>query len=929
MDQLVIAGTVLSGRYVIDREIGRGGMATVFVAEDLRQRRRVAVKILRPDVALALGSARFLSEIEIASRLTHPHILPVHDSGEDAGVLYYVMPYVEGESLREKLNRVGRLPVEEALAIAREIADALAYAHELDVVHRDIKPGNVLLLAGHAVVADFGVARAISAAADERVTSAGFIVGTPVYMSPEQAAGDTLDGRTDVYALGCVVYEMLTGTPPFLGETPREVFAKHRSVRPRSLRELRPEVPPPAAEAIERALGKLPEDRFVSAREFAEALRAPAQWQTAPRPRRRAGLIALAAILAVAAGLVVRADRLTRADLAAPPAIVVLPLDGDRAEPAPGSRRADAMFAELIDWMPGLHARQPGAVPAGGRPWSDMPLTDLLTWAREQGGRYLLAGSLASEGAGRQVTVDLYATETGERLSHAVDTTAGPDVGPAVGRLAASVVRTLARRERLELGSAGAVLASTNVLPAIGHMLQAQGKFWTGDLDAAAEELRAAVAADSNCGLAYQRLSVVEAWRHDFPAALGAAEAGLGRDDRLAPRWVQLLQAQRYLVLGYGDSAIAKYQSAVLDDRDDIDGWFGLGEALFHYAGFSDASPRDARPALGRVATLDSAFAPIYNHLVDLAVYDDDRKAASSFLARIPLDHPLRPAKAAEVQLRFGDATERAAALATLRVADRKDITESIIFWAHGAFDLRLADTAATFLLGPDRVPDDRLRGAQSRLVTQAALGRWERGLAAWDSVAGATPFDAWLISAELAGFPVGARTGPMFARARADAAAGRTPDFTLPPWSEPRQGFEALVYRAVAEGTSAEARELLRRIERAPPAAPSEPSANALVWSLRARLALHSGDTTAAIAGLQRAVARIAEIHTANYPLTAMGPQRRLLARLLLARGDSAGAERWRRSFAASWSVADLLYRAGPDSLGTGRLPPPPRSAP
>jgi tetratricopeptide (TPR) repeat protein len=491
-------------------------------------------------------------------------------------------------------------------------------------------------------------------------------------------------------------------------------------------------------------------------------------------------------------------------------------------------------------------------------------------------------------------------------------------VGAAVGRLAAGVVRTVARREGLELGSAGAVLASTNVLPAVGHMLQAQGKFWTGDLDAAAEELRTAVGADSNCGLAYQRLSVVEAWRHDLPAALAAAEAGLRRADRLAPRWVQLLRAQRYLVLGYGDSAIATYQSAVLDDRDDIDGWFGLGEALFHYAGFTDASPRDARPALERVATLDSAFAPIYNHLVDLAVYDGDRKAASTFLTRIPLDHPLRPAKTAEVQLRFGDATERAAALATLRTADRKDITESIIFWAHGAFDLRLADTAATFLLGPDRVPDDRLRGAQSRLVTQAALGHWERGLAAWDSVAGATPFDAWLINAELAGFPVGARTGPMFQRARADADAGRTPDFTLPPWSEPRQGFEALVYRAVAEGTSAEARELLRRIERAAPAAPSEPSANALVWSLRARLALLSGDTTAAIAGLQRAVARIAEIYTANYPLTAMGPQRQLLARLLLARGDTAGAERWRRSFTASWSVADLLY-----------LSPPPRSVP
>ncbi len=924
MDPLVIAGTVLGGRYVIDREIGRGGMATVFVAEDLRQRRRVAVKILRPDVALALGSQRFLSEIEIASRLTHPHILPVHDSGEDAGVLYYVMPYVEGESLREKLTRVGTLPVEEALEITREIADALAYAHGLDVVHRDIKPGNVLLLAGHAVVADFGVARAISAAADERVTSAGFIVGTPVYMSPEQAAGERLDGRTDVYALGCVVYEMLTGKPPFLGETPQEVFARHRTARVRPVRELRPQVPAAAAEAIERALSKLPEARFAGARELAEALRAPAQWETAvPRSRRRAGLIALAAVLAVAAGVAVRADRGVRADLAVPPSIVVLPLAGDQAGPGADSRRADAMFAELIGWMPGLHVAQPGAAPP------DMPLANLLTWAGKQGGRYLLAGSVATEGAGRQVTIDLYATGTGERLSHAVDTTTGPDIGSAVGRLAAGVVRTLAGRERLELGSAGAVLASTNVLPAIGHMLQGQAKFWTGDLDAAAGELRAAIAADSNCGLAYHRLSVVETRRYDFAAALAAADAGLARTDRLAPRWVQLLKAQRYFVLGNGDSAIATFQSAVLDDRDDVDGWFGLGEALFHFAGFSDASPRDSRPAFERMAALDSSFAPIYDHLVDLAVYDGDREAATAFLARIPDDRPGRTTSAAEVALRFGDAAERAAALATLRTADRKDITEAIIFWARGGFDIRLADTAATFLLGPDRVPDDRVRGAEYRLATQAALGQWERGLAAWDSVGGSVPFDAWLILAGLAGHPVGARAGPMFDRARADVAAGRTPDFTLPPWSEPRQGFEALVFRALAEGSAADTRDLLRRIERAAPAAPSEPGADALRGSLRARLALLSGDTAAAIGELQRAVARIPQSVTANYPLVAAPLQRFLLARLLLARGDTAGSERWRRSFVGTRSVADLLFRAGLDSLGAGRLSPRSRSVP
>ncbi len=925
MNQLVIAGTVLGGRYVIDREIGRGGMANVFVAQDLRQRRRVAVKVLRPDVALALGSQRFLSEIEIASRLTHPHILPVHDSGEDAGVLYYVMPYVEGESLRDKLNRVGRLPVEEALVITREIADALAYAHDLDVVHRDIKPGNVLLLAGHAVVADFGVARAISAAADERVTSAGFIVGTPVYMSPEQAAGETLDGRADMYALGCVAYEMLTGTPPFLGETPREVFARHRSMRPRPLRDLRPEVPAPAAEAIERALGKLPEDRFADAREFAAALRAPVQWEPAARPSRRFAFVALAAALLVAAALGLRAVRRSSADLSVPPTILVLPLDGYSPAGSVGGAGADARFAELIGWMPGLRGTRADGLPPGGRRWTDIPLPELLAWGRKQGGRYLLAGELTPHGAGRRLTVDLFATATGERLSHAVDTTAGADVGPAVGRLAADVVRTVARREGLELGAAGAVLASTNVMPAVGHMIQAQEKFWSSDLSGAASELHAAVEADSSCGLAYLRLSEAERWQHDFPAALEAVEAGLRRADQMAPRWAQLLKAQRYLVLGFGDSAIATFQSAVLDERDDVDGWLGLGEALVHYAGFSGASTQDARPAFERLAALDSTFAPIYYHLVDLAVYAGDSQAAANSLRRVLPDHPYRPSKVAEVRLRFGPPGERAAALAALRSADRQAISEAVVAWAHGAFDLGLADTAAGFLLGADRVPDDRLRGADYRLATRAAMGRWAEGYAAWDSVARSVTIDPWLVQAVLAGFPARDRADPMFEWARAQMRAGRMPDFKLQPWDDLRQGFEALVYRAVVEGDSAETADLLRRIDRAPPPPPFEPAAEALRWSLRARLALLAHDTTAAVAGLRRAVARIPETHTANFPLTAAGPQRFLLARLLLARGDSAGAERWRRSFSGSWAVSDLFYLPALDSLG----PPRTRSAP
>jgi serine/threonine-protein kinase len=214
--------SALSDRYVIERELGAGGMATVYLARDPKHSREVAIKVLRPELAAGLGVERFVREIEIAAQLTHPHILPLHDSGEADGFLYYVMPYVEGESLRHRINREGQLPIDDALQITREVAAALSYAHSQDVVHRDIKPENVLLSAGEAVVADFGIARAVSAAGGEHLTETGISIGTPAYMSPEQASGeDRIDGRTDIYALGCMLYEMLSGDAPYMASTRR------------------------------------------------------------------------------------------------------------------------------------------------------------------------------------------------------------------------------------------------------------------------------------------------------------------------------------------------------------------------------------------------------------------------------------------------------------------------------------------------------------------------------------------------------------------------------------------------------------------------------------------------------------------------------------------------------------------------------------
>ena len=285
----------LRDRYLIERELGRGGMATVYLARDLKHDRLVALKVIHPELAATLGPERFLREVQLTARLQHPHILPVHDSGEAAGRLWYTMPFVEGESLRDRLNRERQLSLDEALQIASDVLAALAYAHSRGVIHRDIKPENILLEAGEAVVADFGIARAISAAGAEHLTQTGMAVGTPAYMSPEQAAaGTALDGRSDLYSVGCVLYEILAGEPPYTGPTPQAVMAKRFLEPVPHLRTMRESVSEAVERAVTKALAKVPADRFGTAAEFAEALHAP---PPARRARREVPLLAFGALV--------------------------------------------------------------------------------------------------------------------------------------------------------------------------------------------------------------------------------------------------------------------------------------------------------------------------------------------------------------------------------------------------------------------------------------------------------------------------------------------------------------------------------------------------------------------------------------------------------------------------------------------------------
>jgi len=343
MDLRTRVQDALAGQYRLERELGRGGMATVYLAEDLKHGRMVAVKVLLPELAHAVGPDRFLREIEVAARLSHPNILPLYDSGEASGLLFYVMPCVEGESLRDRLDREKQLPLDDALQITREVANGLSYAHSLGVVHRDIKPENILFQAGHAVLSDFGIARAVSSAGGDHLTETGTTVGTPAYMSPEQAAGEReIDQRSDVYSLACVLYEMIAGDTPYTGPTPQAILARKTLEPVPSLRVVRDTVPPGLEHAVTRGLAKRPADRFPTALAFAEALSGDAAAATGRA--RLAGVPVrwlVAAVVAVVALAGAAYGLLTRRSAARAPVVS----ETARLTAAPG-----------VEWFPSLSA---------------------------------------------------------------------------------------------------------------------------------------------------------------------------------------------------------------------------------------------------------------------------------------------------------------------------------------------------------------------------------------------------------------------------------------------------------------------------------------------------------------------------------------------------------------------------------------------
>ncbi|PYP18552.1 MAG: hypothetical protein DMD52_01810 [Gemmatimonadetes bacterium] len=559
-DELARLTAALSARYTIERELGRGGMACVYLARDVKHQRLVAVKVLRAELAAALGPDRFLREIEIAARLTHPHILSLYDSGEAAGSLYYVMPYVEGESLRDRLEHAKQLPLEDALRIATAIASALAYAHGRDVVHRDVKPENILLAGDEAFVADFGIARAITAAAGERLTATGLTVGTPAYMSPEQAAGDqALDGRSDVYSLGCVLYEMLAGQPPFTGPTAESVVRQHLTAPPPPVTRIRPAVSAAVARVIARALAKTPADRFATAHHFAEALEAAGHEtpQAAARRDRSRTLLRAATAGVLLIGLGWWAYHRSHPTAASPrhiESLAVLPLDNlsrDSNQAYFVDGMTEALIADLskIQALRVVSRRSVMRYKAVARPLPEI--------AHELHVDAVVEGSVILAGDRVRVTVELIDAAADR---HVWGETYDRRLGDVLG-LQSELARTVAREVRVTLTpEEQARLPVARPVNLRAHSAYLLGRyFWNQrtpeGLAKAFEQFQQAIKADPRYPAAYAGLAdyynVLPFYRRVsprevFPKAKAAAEQALALDDGLAEAHASLAYIKAY-----------------------------------------------------------------------------------------------------------------------------------------------------------------------------------------------------------------------------------------------------------------------------------------------------------------------------------------------------------------------------------------------
>jgi serine/threonine-protein kinase len=640
-DTLARLTAALADRYRIEKLAGEGGMATVYRATDLKHHRPVAIKVLRPELAATVGSDRFLQEIELSARLQHPHIIPLYDSGDAGGVLYYVMPFIEGESLRSRLVRDGKLPFEEAAALTREVASALGYAHAQGIVHRDIKPENIMISNGHAVVADFGIARALRVAAEgqNNMTGLGFAIGTPAYMSPEQATASEVDGRSDQYSLAAMFYEMVSGQQPFTGPTAQAVLTQVLTgPRPR-LSKINREAPPEADAPVQRALASDPATRYPTVLEFSAALEHAAgggSGALAERRKLRRLAIGLPVAVAAAAGLwIAFGPSRSSPVMKGAESIAVLPFNtsGPGVE-LMGEGMVDLLTTNL-NAVGGIRAADPRTVlarwrKAGGSGGAD--LETALAVARQVKASAAVLGSIVATGNRVRVSADLYGSD-GKSLAHAQVDGAADSVLPLVDSLSLYLVRDI-WRSREPVPTIRVSGLTTGSLAAMREYLTGEQFYRHSEWDSAQAAFDRAVQQDSTFALAHYRLAMSLGWKGGYnqPRARTATAAALRFSNRLQPRERALITA--YDLFSQGKLAaidsMQKYTSAF---PDDIEGWNLLGETQYHtrqVTGLDDATLE--RP-FDRVLALDSTLSPVAIHPIELTLSNRDERGYQRYMA--------------------------------------------------------------------------------------------------------------------------------------------------------------------------------------------------------------------------------------------------------------------------------------------------------
>jgi hypothetical protein len=652
--------SALGDRYRVERELGRGGMATVFLARDIKHSRPVALKVLHPDAAPALGAERFVREIETVAGLSHPHILPLHDSGSVSGMLYYAMPYVEGESLRERLQREPQLPVPTAVAIVREVADALGFAHRRGVVHRDIKPANIMLTAAggsstsgagsHALVADFGIARALAGVAtaqpggartSDPLTVTGIALGTPAYMSPEQASGERdVDGRSDLYSLGCVFYEMLAGEPPFTGPTAQAVMTKRLSGPPPSVRRTRPNVDQKLDAVVARAMAPLPTDRFQTADEFLDALqRATSGVAVASaRPSNQRVMAAVGALAVLAASVAAIAFWRGRSAVApSATAIAVLPpapVTADTALTRLGRELAITVSANL-DGVGGIRVVDALGVLANVDAAAPPPsLDEARAFAKRVGAKSVVRGTLIPAGDSVRVEVALHdavctSGDCSQPLARVSVAAPRDDITGLTERTTWALLRGVWQREGAPTPSLASV--TTRSIPALRAFLEGERAIVDGRWRAAPAMYERAFTEDSTFLLAYWRYSFAKAyWLEGVdPAITAKYRRGRGR---FPTRDSLLIEAE------LSDSMSVRYartKAAAERFPDYWPAWWTLSDRLTHETPLIGTTSRELRAALEHTIALNPRMSSAWTHLFWLSTWERDTVLADRVIRQL------------------------------------------------------------------------------------------------------------------------------------------------------------------------------------------------------------------------------------------------------------------------------------------------------